>query len=605
MKNQVLLLIVGFLFFSTGLTAQPPCGFDLAHQNLLATDPGYAQRINEANTSIRRYIDAHPELRTPSRTMRTMALYTIPVVVHVMHTGGPIGSTYNPTDLQITGAINYLNQVYAGTYPGMTAPSPGGAAGDIDIQFALAQRTPTCGATNGIDRVDASSIPNYTSFGVNSSNSNGVPDLTLKNFARWNPSDYYNIWVVNKIDGADGTSGQFIAGYAYFAGASASLDGTVMLATQMVSGESTLPHEIGHALNLYHPFQGSANSSQCPPYTASPTCYSDGDLVCDTDPISNNNVAGVYDFSCRTGNNTCTSGPVKPYSLNTESNFMSYTNCYTLFTNDQKARMQAAMSLPSRASLVSGSNMALVPCGAVINFSQATASRTESITGTTTGCRTYIDYTYQMVIGAAPTATATATLSYSGTGIKGLDYDVTTNGNFASPSDVLTFNTGVTTAQSFTVRVYDDENEESAETAIIDFTVNNGGGDATKGITSPTLTFTLNDNDQAPVGTATGTLASIGPAYTTNITGGSCFRSSKVRHRVQYLITKAEMNTAGLNSVANLTSLKFRVLTKNSTKPFSGFTISLGHNCQHRSYYWLRITFLYSGIFTSLYNYNR
>jgi hypothetical protein len=574
MKNSFLLSILFFLFLSFDLNAQPPCGFDLIHQQLLATDPGYAQRINQNNIAIRKYIDNHPELRLPSTSSRTTALYTIPVVVHVMHTGGAIGTIYNPSDAQITGAINYLNQVYAGTYPGMTAPSAGGAAGNLDVQFALAQRTPTCGATNGIDRVDASSIPNYTSFGVNRSNANGVADITIKDFARWNPSDYYNIWVVNKIDGADGTSGQFIAGYAYFAGASASLDGTVMLATQMIAGQKTLPHEIGHALNLYHPFEGSNNNAQCPPYTSSPTCFTDGDLICDTDPISNNNVGGVYDFSCRAGNNTCTSGPVKPYSINTESNFMSYTNCYTLFTNDQKVRMQAAMSLPSRASLVSGSNMALVPCGTVINFSQPTSSQTESAIGTTTGCRTYTDYTYQMVIGAGPSATATATLTYSGTAIKGLDYDVTTNGNFAAPSNVLTFNSGSTTAQTFTVRVYEDENVEAAETAILDFTVNNGGGDASKGATSPTLTITLNDNDILPSGTGSGTTGQIGTAAAS--VNAVPFDAKQQSQRSQYLYRATELTAAGVPP-GNITALQLFINSKLSTRPFVNFTIKMGH----------------------------
>src|SRR6185295_17842522 len=112
-----------------------------------------------------------------------------------------------------------------------------------------------------------------------------------------------------------------------------------------------------------------------------------------------------------------------------------------------------------------------------------------------------------MAIGAAPTATATVTITYSGTGTKGIDFDVTTNGNFASPSDVLTFNSGSTAAQTFTVRVYDDADVEAAETAILDFTVNNGGGDASKGTVTPTFTITIPDNDFAPVGSSSGTYA--------------------------------------------------------------------------------------------------
>ena len=91
-----------------------------------------------------------------------------------MHTGGAVGTIYNPTDAQINGAIGYLNQVFAGTFPGMTAPVEGGGVVDLEIQFALAQRTPACGATNGINRVDASSLPNYTANGVNAMNGNGL-----------------------------------------------------------------------------------------------------------------------------------------------------------------------------------------------------------------------------------------------------------------------------------------------------------------------------------------------------------------------------------------------------------------------------------------------
>ena len=82
------------------------------------------------------------------------------------------------------------------------------------------------------------------------------------NLIRWNTSQYYNVWIVNKIDGADGTGpGSFIAGFAYFPGSPANEDGIIMLATQMINGQKTLPHEIGHAFNLYHPFQSTDPSN--------------------------------------------------------------------------------------------------------------------------------------------------------------------------------------------------------------------------------------------------------------------------------------------------------------------------------------------------------
>lgn len=580
MKKAILLSALLTCFLLPILHAQPPCGFDIRHNKLIQTDPTYARNIETNDAAIRSYIAKHPELLTGKTKNagdqnRMMATYTIPVVVHVMHTGLAIGTTYNPTDAQIIGAINYLNQVYAGTYPGMTPFSPGGAAGDIDIQFALAQRTPSCGATNGIDRVDASSIPNYTALGVNANNTNGVDELTLKNFARWNPSDYYNIWVVNKIDGADGTAGQFIAGFAYFAGAPATLDGTIMLATQMTAGAKTLPHEIGHALNVYHPFQGSNGYNTTPMVADCPAnanCNTQGDQVCDTDPIYNNlnTATGIYSFACRSGANICAAP--NNYTINTENNIMSYTNCFTLFTNGQKARMTAAMtSMPSRQSLVAPGNLALVPCGTNINFTLASSSQVENISGTLTGCRRYTDYTYQMSIGGAPSATATATLTFSGTAVQGIDYDVTTNGNFASPSSVLTFNSGLTTPQSFTVRVYDDADVESNETAILDFTVNNGGGNAAKGTNTPTFTLTIGDNDIAPSGSGS-VVANIGLG---NVGITQPFRGQFSDSRTQILYTAAELGAAGITNSATITSIAFEIFSKVSTGPFNGFTVKM------------------------------
>ena len=568
MRKPALLLVLIFELFITYLQAQQPCAFDIKHEELKASNPVFARLVEDNNAVIRQRIEARKSMKPGAA--KPMAVVYIPVVVHVMHTGGAVGTIYNPTDAQIIGAIDYLNDVYAGSFPGMSAPIEGGGIVDLEVQFALAQRTPSCGATNGINRVDASSLPNYVANGINASNSTGCPELTLKNFARWNTADYYNIWVVNKIDGADGTSGQFIAGYAYFPGAPSSLDGTVMLATQMQSGEKTLPHEVGHALGLYHTFQGSNNSSQCP---ANVDCSIDGDRVCDTDPVSRNShpVTGVVNFSCRTGANGCDNP--NNYTINTESNFMGYTNCYTLFTNGQKDRLQAALTLPSRTSLIDPSNLALTPCGTTINFSQAGASRTEDITGTLTGCRRYRDYTYQLAIGAAPSATATATLSYSGTGTRGVDYDVTTNGNFTTPSDVLTFTTGATTAQSFTIRVYDDGDVESNETAVLDFTVNNGGGDATKGIITPTFSLTIGDNDLAPAGTSSGTYA-VGVA--SSAINATPFDARQQRHRAQFLYKASELTSAGVLA-GNITAIDLSVQSKLSSRPFENFTIRMAH----------------------------
>jgi hypothetical protein len=195
----------------------------------------------------------------------------------------------------------------------------------------------------------------------------GLFDSQLKNIARWDPGLYYNIWVVNKIDDKDGTAGSFIAGYATYPSFYPQSDGTVMLATQMRAGGKTLPHEIGHALFLRHPFENAADpaSTTC---SANVDCNSDGDAVCDTDP-------NTLSFSVRSGPNPCRPG--YNYTINTEHNVMSYTNTYTVFTADQRTRMQAAMSLPSRASLAS--SWAIAP-GYPYAFSNPAAPICQSVT---------------------------------------------------------------------------------------------------------------------------------------------------------------------------------------------------------------------------------
>ncbi len=397
MKFLKLVLAIPAILLAGLCFSQPICGFDTIHQKRMKEDVLYRKAILENEARIKDYISKHPisTLSSNRHSSVNTVLYTIPVVVHVVHTGGAVGTIYNPTDAQITGAINYLNQVYNGTYPGTEG------VGDLQVQFVLATRDPNCNATSGIDRIDGSSMTNYVSNGVNSATTGGVADATLKNFDRWDPAVYYNIWVVNKIDAKDGTLGQFIAGYAYFAGAPTALDGTVMLATQMVSGAKTLPHEIGHALSLYHPFEGSSDASTCP---ANTDCTSDGDKVCDTDPITYNQTGGVVDFTCRSGNNSCTS---TSYSINTEHNYMNYTSCYTLFTAGQKSRMLAAMSLPSRASLAS--SYALGGAYPVASFTAPVAAAHTPVTSSTGLGGNYTGIINVAIAGKSFNSDATAT----------------------------------------------------------------------------------------------------------------------------------------------------------------------------------------------------
>jgi len=584
MKNIYLLFVTIILLFLHNVSfSQAICGFDGVHHHLMQTDAVYRQRIEAGQAAIRQYISQHPRLGqarpiivdkagAPATTLSGPP-YTIPVVVHVIHTGGAVGSIYNPTDAQIQGAINYLNAVYNGTWPGTVG------AGDLQIQFVLAKRDPNCNPTTGIDRTDGSGVTNYVSQGVlpPGYSGPGTADVNIKNLIRWDPTQYYNIWIVNKIMGQDGTSGQFVAGYAFFPGSAATEDGTVMLATQMVAGQKTLPHEVGHAFNLFHPFEGSTNVSTCP---ANSNCSLDGDQVCDTDPISENISGGIIDFNCRSTStvNPCATPAGTKYSDNTESNYMNYTNCYTLFTAGQKARMLASAAT-SRASLTTSlggtaTNAGASPCVPKINFEISSDQATET-TAATSGCRAYKDYTYNMVIGNTPSVTATATLSVNSgnTAQQGLDFDITTNGSFTSPSQTLTFPAGSMASQSFTIRIYDDASVNGARSFVLSFTVNNGGGNAVVGDGRPTLSFAIADNDVAPnptTYTATGSLGTPQVAIP-----NAPFDDTTASQRTQFLYKASELTAAGIPA-GPLTGIALGISTKRSIRAFTNMSIKIG-----------------------------
>lgn len=561
-----LLHAILFLFLTHISFSQPICGFDDLQKQLLK-DPLEVKRQEVSELQIQQYINQGV---LPQPQGIGTALYTIPVVVHVIHTGGAVGSIYNPSDDQILSVISYLNQCYDGT-----ANNFAGGAGDIQIQFVMAKRDPNCNATNGIDRVNGNSLTEYTDFGVVRYTDAGVSDLELKNQSRWDPSNYYNIWLVNKIDNKDGTSGQYVAGYSAFAGSSPLVDGIVMLSTEMFVGSKVLPHEIGHALNLYHPFQGSSVKTSCP---TNNNCSVDGDKICDTDPISYNaDVDGVVDFTCRTGVNKCTN---TTYSTKTENNVMNYTNCFTLFTPNQKTRMLAAMSLPSRVSLVNSPALqetyaGAQPCAPKINFELSASTVTETTTSAV-DCRGYKDYTYNLTIGSSPAATATATLSATGTAIANVDYIVTTNGNFVTPSGTITFPAGARNNQPFTVRVFDDAAIEPSQTLILNYTVSSGGGNAVKGEGNTVLTITIKDNDVVPQpyisrGARIGT-----PTYTlgTSTDGSIPFDSKLISKKTTVLYKASELTAMGFTA-GSITSFGF-YLNKNSSRAFKTMEIRMG-----------------------------
>lgn len=254
---------------------------------------------------------------------------TIPVVIHVIHTGTPVGAPDNPSDSLIHALLGLVNDAFQ-----KNGPHYGGA--DAGLHFALANRSPACTFTTGINRVDGSGVPDYLIGGITIDTNffpNCAHEIPVKNLSRWPNADYLNLWIVHKIDSNDFTPG----GFAYFPEYTSSLIDGVVLRASVVNGENkTIIHELGHYFALYHPF-GDAWESCIPDVD----CSMDGDLICDTENC-------MYAFECTETTNPCSgeawliADTAQGYTV--LNNFMGFTNCAWMFTEGQKTRMLNALS---------------------------------------------------------------------------------------------------------------------------------------------------------------------------------------------------------------------------------------------------------------------
>lgn len=322
------------VFFS--VNAQERCG-TVDYQKQMRE----AGLLKESDAEFERWLKENIQLyKGQPKDKRTLTKsYKIQVVVHVIHKGESIGVESNISDAQVMSQIEVLNKDFnrQNTDAANTPPEFQGLAGNMPIEFVLANTDPNGLPSSGIVRVRGSR--NFYTIQNN--------DL-LKSESYWPAENYLNIWVcyltdrygytqfpISTLPGLENSSKNrltdgIVIAYNVFG---SSDYGNFNLHNRYNKGRTTT-HEMGHFFGLRHLWGDE------------PECKGD-DYVDDTPQQANETT------DCPTHpQKECPADNPQPKMF---QNFLDYTDdaCMNLFTLGQMERMITVLeNSPRRASLL-------------------------------------------------------------------------------------------------------------------------------------------------------------------------------------------------------------------------------------------------------------
>lgn len=257
------------------------------------------------------------------------ANYVIPIVFHIIEFGGP----ENISDAQVYDALEVLNRDFnlQNADANNVVSFFQGWPADAHIEFRLAQKKPNGQCFKGITRTyDASSVD-----GAGGGWTNDQMAAVEDEHGTFPGDEYMNVYIVAFADGAAGytTTPNNWQGGSMFNGIIILHNYVGRIGTGNLNRSRALTHEVGHWLNLDHPWgpnNNPGNSSSC----------GDDDDVDDTPNT-------IGHTSCALTANTCSNessyfGGTDP--IDNVENYMDYSYCSKMFTPGQVTRMEAALN---------------------------------------------------------------------------------------------------------------------------------------------------------------------------------------------------------------------------------------------------------------------
>ncbi|MEM7654514.1 MAG: M43 family zinc metalloprotease [Bacteroidota bacterium] len=339
-----LLLIIGSLPFSLHAQHQKNCAHLEAEAWMQDAYPKWPTRQE---------FEAHLSRAQSQTVLRDDTIYTIPVIIHVVHDGEPVGFGYNISQEQILSQIEVLNEDYR-RKPGTPGFNSNPVGADIQIEFCLAAVDPE---GNLLEELGIHRINRNDENWIDPPFSVGFVKQAMMPLHFWDPERYMNVWSVplandflgfaqlpnfstlpdlNPNHGPAVTDGVVITPTAF---------GRVGSVEEPYNQGRTMTHEVGHWLGLLHIW---------------------GDGPCGTDdncPDTPEAIDPHYDCP---DERTEACGDANFYE-----NYMDYTDdvCMNLFTSCQRSRMRTVIQVGERRVSLLNSDVCQADLPPIADFS--------------------------------------------------------------------------------------------------------------------------------------------------------------------------------------------------------------------------------------------